>query len=136
MTKGLRRTISNAIASAMMALSALPVGAGTLFHRAENQVPVAIVGIDRSRGQTEVRLQVQAALAKVCFATSGPDSPYLLATGRNHRYLGGDNVTACPERRDYAAGDEIVLRFELLEPGSSTFSLVAPQWTFIRVQVD
>jgi hypothetical protein len=51
----------------------------------------------------------------------------LLASGRNYRYLGGDNVTACPERRDYAASDVMVLRFEPLAAGSSTFSYVTGQ---------
>jgi hypothetical protein len=74
----------------------LPGAAETLFHRAENQVPVAIVEIDRMQDRTEIRLQAQATLAKVCFAASGPNSPYLLASGRNYRYLGGDNVSAVP----------------------------------------
>jgi hypothetical protein len=130
----------------------LPGAAETLFHRAENQVPVAIVEIDRMQDRTEIRLQAQAALAKVCFAASGPNSPYLLASGRNYRYLGGDNVSACPERRDYAAGDVVVLRFEPLAAGNSTFSFVSghggekqsitavspnsPYWNFIRVRLD
>lgn len=130
-------------------LSVLPAAAQTLFHRAENQVPVAIVRIDRTSAHTEIRLQAQAALAKVCFAASGPNSPYLLASGRNYRYLGGDNVSTCPERRDYAASDVMVLRFEPLAAGNSTFSFVSgqggekqsidavspnsPYWNFLRV---
>ena len=96
---------------------------------------------------TEIHLQAQAALEKVCFAATGPNSPYLLANGHNYRYLGGDNVSACPQRRDYAAGDVLVLRFAPLAAGSSTFSLAsggekqsadavspaAPSWNFIRV---
>jgi hypothetical protein len=126
--------------------------AETLFHRAENQVPVAIVEIKRPAEHTEIHLQAQAVLAKVCFAASGPNSPYLLAAGRNYRYLGGDNVTACPDRRDYAAGDIMVLRFEPLVAGSSTFSFVSgqggekqpvdvvspttPYWNFLRVRLN
>ena len=129
-----------------------PAVAETLFHRAENQVPVAIVEIERPAEHTEIHLQAQAALAKVCFATSGPNSAYLLAAGRNYRYLGGDNVTACPDRRDYAAGDIMVLRFEPLVAGSSTFSFVSgqggekqpvdvvspttPYWNFLRVRLN
>jgi hypothetical protein len=129
-----------------------PAAADTLFQRAENQVPVAIVEIKRPAEHTEIHLQAQAALAKVCFAASGPNSPYLLAAGRNHRYLGGDNVTACPDRRDYVAGDIMVLRFEPLVVGSSTFSFVlgqggekqpidvvsptTPYWNFLRVRVN
>ncbi len=134
-------------AIATVPFSVSPAAAETLFHRAENQVPVALVRVERPAGQTEIHLQAQAALAKVCFAATGPGSPYLLANGRNYRYLGGDNVSACPERRDYAAGDVLVLRFEALEAGSSTFSLAsggekqsadavspaAPSWNFIRV---
>ena len=88
---------------------------------------MAIVQIDRTSAHTEIRLQAQAALTKVCFAATGPNSPYLLASGRNYRYLGGDNASTCPERRDYAAGDVIVLRFEPLAAGNSTFSFVSGQ---------
>ena len=128
------------------------VVAETLFHRAENQVPVAIVEIKRPAEHTEIHLQAQSALTKVCFAASGPNSPYLLASGRNYRYLGGDNVAACPERRDYAAGDIMILRFEPLVAGSSTFSFVSgqggekqpidvvspatPYWNFLRVRLN
>jgi hypothetical protein len=146
------RAFAVAIVSGFGALIVPPVSAETLFHRAENQVPVAIVQIERPPGQTEIHVQAQAALIKVCFAANGLNSPYLRASGRNCRYLGGDNVTACPERRDYAAGDVITLRFEALEPGNSTFSFVsgqggekqpigtvtpgAPHWNFLRVQLN
>jgi len=130
-----------------VSLFALPAVAETLMHRAENQVPVAIVQIERPANHTEIHLQAQAGLEKVCFAPTGPNSPYLLANGQNYRYLGGDNVTACPQRRDYAAGDVLVLRFAPLEAGTSTFSFAsggdkrsgeavspaAPSWTFVRV---
>jgi hypothetical protein len=110
-------------------------------------VPVALVRVERRADHTELHLQAQAPLEKVCFAASGPNSPYLLANGQNYRYLGGDNVTVCPQRRDYAAGDVLVLRFAPLEAGSSTFSMAsgaekpstdavspaAPSWNFIRV---
>jgi hypothetical protein len=130
----------------------LPGAAESLFHRAENQVPVAMVRIERTPDHTEIHLQAQAALAKVCWAASGPNSPYLLASGRSYRYLGGDNVSSCPERRDYAAGDVLVLRFQPLEAGSSTFSFVSgqrgerqsidaispttPYWNFLRVRLN
>jgi hypothetical protein len=152
MTRMVSRRVIDGAVGAVAVLSVLPSAAETLFHRAENQVPVAIVEIDRTQARTEIRLQAQAALAKVCFAASGPNSPYLLASGRNYRYLGGDNVSACPERRDYAAGDVMVLRFEPLAPGNSTFSFVSgqggekqsieavspnsPHWNFIRVRLD
>jgi hypothetical protein len=126
--------------------------AETVLHRAENQVPVAIVEIKRPAEHTEIHLQAQAALTKVCFAAASSNSPYLLAAGRNYRYLGGDNVTVCPERRDYAAGDILILRFEPLAAGSSTFSFVSgqggekqptdvvspttPYWNFLRVRLN
>jgi len=152
MNRAFSRTLaSGAVASAAI-LSVSPVFAETLFHRAENQVPVAIVEIDRTSARTEIRLQAQAALTKVCFAASGPNSPYLLASGRNYRYLGGENVSACPERRDYGAGDVMVLHFEPLAAGNSTFSFVSgqggekqsidavapntPYWNFIRVRLN
>jgi hypothetical protein len=149
MTRAFSRALANGAVAAAAMLSVLPAAAQTLFHRAENQVPVALVRIDRTSAHTEIRLQAQAALAKVCFAASGPNSPYLLASGRNYRYLGGDNVSTCPERRDYAASDVMVLRFEPLAAGNSTFSFVSgqggekqsidavspnsPYWNFLRV---
>ena len=133
-------------------LMAQPATAETLFHRAENQVPVAIVEIKRPPEHTEIHLQAQAALTKVCVAASGPDSPYLLASGRNYRYVGGENITACPERRDYAASEIMILRFEPLAAGSSTFTFVwgqggekqpidvvsptTPYWNFLRVRLN
>ena len=66
-------------------LMAQPATAETLFHRAENQVPVAIVEIKRPPEHTEIHLHVQAALTKVCVAASVPNSPYLLASGRKYR---------------------------------------------------
>jgi hypothetical protein len=141
------KTLCMALLAALIAQLALPALAEPLMHRAENQVPVAIIQVERPASQTEIHLKTLAVLEKVCFAATGPNSPYILANGRNYRYLGGDNVTACPQRRDYAAGDVLVLRFEPLETGSSTFSLAsggakqaadavsptAPSWNFIRV---
>ena len=141
-----------ALSVAPSLLVALPAAAETLFHRAENQVPVAIVEIKRPAEHTEIHLQAQAALTKVCVAASGPNSPYLLASGRNYRYVGGENITACPERRDYAASEIMILRFEPFAAGSSTFSFVSgqggekqpidvvspttPYWNFLRVRLN
>jgi hypothetical protein len=152
MPKAFSRAITAGAVAAVSMLSASSAGAETLFHRAENQVPMAIVQIDRTSAHTEIRLQAQAALTKVCFAATGPSSPYLLASGRNYRYLGGDNVSTCPERRDYAVGNVLVLRFESLAAGNSTFSFVSgqggekqsidavapntPYWNFIRVRLN
>ena len=141
-----RLFLPGVVVAALKLLPSLAVAEGVL-QRAENNVPVALVGVEHPAGHTDIHLQAQAALEKVCFAASGPNSPYLLANGRNYRYLGGENVTACPQRRDYAAGDVLVLRFEPLEAGTSTFSLAsgsekqsadavspaAPAWNFIRV---
>ena len=152
MARTLRHALSGGTSVAVPLLMAQLVAAETLFHRAENQVPVAIVEIKRPAEGTEIHLQAQAALTKVCFAASGPNSPYLLAAGRNYRYLGGDNVATCPERRDYAQGDIMILRFEPLAAGSSTFSFVSgqggekqpidavspttPYWNFLRVRLN
>jgi len=135
---------------AVAALFAPPAGAQGVFHRAENQVPVAIVQVTRTPSYTEIHLQAQAPLTKVCWTSTGPNSPYILAIGRSLRYLEGDNVTTCPARRDYADKEVMVLRFEPLEMQVSTFSLVASQmgegrstgsataardWNFQRVPV-
>src|SRR5262245_2203187 len=105
------RTVRLALLSGTFVTAALgqPAAAETLFHRAETQVPVAMVEIKRPSEFTEIHLQAQAALTKVCFAASGPNRPYLLAAGRNYHYVGGDNVTTCPERRDYGQGDIMIL---------------------------
>ncbi len=139
-------TVSTAV------LFAAPAGADELFHRAENQVPLAIVKVTRAATFTEIRIQTQAELKKVCWPSSGPNSPYLLAIGRRFRYLDGDNIAACPARRDYADHDVMVLRFAPLEAQVSTFSFVGGQadenrsispasaagrdWNFLRVPVN
>jgi hypothetical protein len=146
-----RQALFSGIVTASVLATQLAI-AEVLPHRAENQVPAAIVEIKRLAAHTEIHIQALAALTKVCFPASGPNSPYLLAAGRNYRYRGGDNVTACPERRDYAAGDIIILRFEPLAPESSTFSFVSgqagekqsidtispttPYWNFLRVRLN
>jgi hypothetical protein len=145
------RTLQSVVVVAEAALFASPVGASELFHRAENRVPLAIVHVTRAAAFTEIHIQTQVALKKVCWPSSGPDSPYLLAIGRRFRYLDGENVTACPVRRDYADHEIMVLRFAPLEAQVSTFSFVGGQadenrsispasaagrdWNFLRVPV-
>jgi len=123
------RTFWQAFFSAIFFVAPLlqPAAAETLFHRAENQVPVAVVEIKRPADHTKIHLHAQRTLAKVCFATSGPDSPNLLASGRNYRYLGGGNVTACLKCRHYAPAAVMILHFEPLAAGSSTFSFLSGQ---------
>ena len=67
------RVLNGAVAAAAI-LSASSAGAETL--------PAAIVQIDRPSTHTEIRLQMQPTLVKVCFAATGANSPYLLASGR------------------------------------------------------
>ena len=152
MARTFRHTLFSGTFVAATLLVGQPAAAETHFHRAENQVPVAIVEIKRSSEFTEIHLQAQAALTKVCFATGGPNRPYLLAAGRNYLYVGGDNVTTCPVRRDYPQGHMMFLRFEPLAAGSSTFSFVSgqagerqsidavspttPYWNFLRVRLN
>ena len=63
-----------------------------------------------------------------------------------------DALSSRPERRDYAPADVMILRFELLAAGSSTFSFVSgqggekqsidvvslttPYWNFLRVRLN
>lgn len=91
---------------------------------AENNVPVAMVTVTRTAGATEVWLQTQTALTKVCWTDKGDNSPYLLAGGQRYRFLSGANITLCPTRRDYAANDVMVLRFQPLPTQATEFSLV------------
>lgn len=123
-----------------------------MFHRAENQVQVALVKVVRATDYTEVHLQTLATLKGVCWYASGENSPYLLAEGRRFRYLNGDNIAACPAQQDYVDKDVMVLRFQPLSPQASTFSLVEGQggenqmidpastksrfWNFLRVNLN
>jgi hypothetical protein len=128
-----------------------PAAAQTLFHMAENKVPIAMVSVIRKPQYTEIHLQTQAAVPNVCWASSGADSPYLLAEGRRHRFLGGDRITNCPTARNYNPHETMVLRFEPLAPQAREFSLVEGQggenqminpasssrrfWNFLRVKL-
>ncbi len=151
MPRRLIRTIHAATATAVLLL-AMPAGAQSLFHRAENQVQVAMVKVERTAGFTEIHLQALTALEGVCWTATGDDSPYLLADGHRYRYLKGDNVTDCPTRRDYADKEVMVLRFEPLPAQTHMLSLVEGHggenqmvdpastktrfWNFLRVKLD
>lgn len=152
MTRLIPRIVRTTAAIAALMLLAVPAGAQSLFHRAENQVQVALVKVVRTANYTEVHLQTQAALKSVCWYASGENSPYLLAEGRRFRYLSGDNIAACPAQQDYANQAVMVLRFQPLAAQTRTFSLVEGQggenqmidpastksrfWNFLRVKLD
>jgi hypothetical protein len=89
-----------------------PALAESLLHPAENKVPVAIVRIERTPRFTEIHIETQAPRSKVCWASSGPNSPYLLANGRRHRFIEGDSITSCPATRDYGAHETMIVRFQ------------------------
>ena len=128
-----------------------PAAAEIVSQQAENKIPVAMIGVVTSSRYTEVRLQTQAAVADVCWTSQGADSPYLLAGDRRYRFLGGDGITACPARRNYAAHESMALRFEPLDRQAKEFSLVeglggekqmidptsskARFWNFLRVRL-
>jgi hypothetical protein len=116
----MRRVVSIVI----MLACGQPVLAESLLHPAENKVPVAIVRIERTPRFTEIHIETQAPRSKVCWASSGPNSPYLLANGRRHRLIDGDAITSCPATRDYGAHETMVLRFAPLDPLIREFSLV------------
>jgi hypothetical protein len=137
---------------ALVFASFLPTEAQTLFHLAENQVPIALVQIVRTPQYAEVHLQTQAAVPRVCWNSAGPDSPYLLAEGRRYRFLGGDHITNCPTEQNYDVREIMVLRFEPLNSGVREFSLVEGQggenqminpssstrrfWNFLRIKLN
>jgi hypothetical protein len=110
--------------SAVLLAGARPVLAEALLHPAENNVPVAIVRIERTARFTEVAIETQAPRQKVCWYASGPNSPYLLAGGRRYRLIEGDKIAGCPATRDYGAHETMVLRFEPIGPQVREFSLV------------
>jgi hypothetical protein len=109
---------------AAAALCALPALAETVNRLAENKVPVAMVEVTRTPQHTEVQLRTQQALKGVCWYSKGPNSPYLLANGHRYRFLDGDNITACPTKKDYQAQEVMVLRFQPLDSQVREISLV------------
>jgi hypothetical protein len=120
----LRRTLIIPGSFTALVLFTLMAKAEPLFHLAENKVPVAIVQVIRTPEKAEVSLKTQRALSNVCWYSTGPNSPYLLASSRRFRFVGGDNITACPTKRDYATQEVMVLRFQPMESGVREFSLV------------
>jgi len=152
MARFIPRLVPMAAAIAVLLLLAFPAGAQSLFHRAENQVQVALVKVVRKADYTEVHLRTQAALNGVCWYATGENSPYLMAEGRRFRYLSGDNIAACPAQQNYANQAVMVLRFQPLAAQVRTFSLVEGQggenqmidpastksrfWNFLRVKLD
>jgi hypothetical protein len=113
--------------TALLIAAAMPASAQSLFHKAENEVPVALVGVTRAADHTEVRLQALQALEQVCWYASGVNSPYLLVDGQRYPLIGHGNVTPCPTRRSYANGEVMVLRFQPLPASARTVSLVEGQ---------
>jgi len=137
---------------AFVAAFAVTGKAQSMFHRAENNVPIAIIQVVRTADDIAVKLQTLRAIAKVCWTADGPNSPYLVADGRRYRYLSGDNVSACPQRTDYAESDIMILHFEPLDSKVRIFSLVEGEggenqmanaqssdrryWNFLRVTLN
>jgi hypothetical protein len=107
--------------------SVVPTSAETVNVMAENQVPVAMVEIDRTAAYTAVHLQTSAVLAQVCWFLDGPNSPYLLAGTQRYRFQSGDNIVYCPLTRGYAPGEVMVLRFAPLPAAVHEVSLVEGQ---------
>lgn len=95
-----------------------------VFIAAENKVAMAMVEVIRGPKYTEVFLQAQADFDKVCCNASGPNSPYLLAGGKRYRFIDGERISLCPDRRAYTMRDYMILRFEPLEESVHIFSLV------------
>jgi hypothetical protein len=127
--------------------------AETVFHAAENNVPVAMIEVIRAPAYTQVRLLARTALKNVCWHAQGPDSPYLIADGRRYPFISGDNISICPQRRNYEANEGMVLRFRPLPAQARQLSLVEGQggesqmidpgshrnerfWNFLRVPLD
>jgi len=101
-----------------------PAVAAPAWTPAENDVPLKIVEINRTKTATEVRIQTSEAMKEACWSMAGPNSPYLLAAERRYRLIGGEGIAACPKSRSYAEGGTMVLRFEPLKPGVKEFSLI------------
>ena len=108
----------------------LALGAGsianaqTLAHKAENQVQVTLVEVNRLAQYTEVKLRPDVDLQNVCWTDQGDNSPYLLAGGKRYRFIQGHNIMICPARRSYKAGELMILHFEPLPADVHQMSLV------------
>ena len=134
----------------------LTLGAGsiaqaqTLSHRAENQVPVTLIEVNRQAQYTEVHLRADIDRENVCWTDQGDNSPYLLAGGKRYRFIEGRNIMICPARRGYKAGEVMILHFQPLPASINQISLVEGQggenqmidpasapgmryWNFLRV---
>jgi hypothetical protein len=101
-----------------------PAAGEPVYHAAENRVPVVMTDVLRYTDRTEIRLKILKPLKAACWAYSGANSPYLLADGRRHRFLSGENIAACPTRKPYQANAVMILRFEPLGQNVRAFHLV------------
>lgn len=131
---------------------ASPALAAPAWTPAENDVPLKIVEVNRTKTATEIRIQTGEAMKEACWSMTGWNSPYLLAAERRYRLIGGEGIAACPKSRDYAEGGTMVLRFEPLKPGVKEFSLIEGvggesalldpdaatrrYWNFLHIKVD
>src|SRR5271169_556991 len=154
MVRGIQRAVLQraVLAAIALALLAFPAAAQSLFHRAENQVQVALVKAVRAADYTEIHLQTLKAMNGVCWYATGENSPFLISAGQHFRYLSGGNITACPGKQNYANQEIMVLRFEPLPAQIREFSLVEGQggenqmldrkssketfWNFLNVKLD
>ena len=108
----------------LLAMSSQSAAGGTMFHRAENDVPVVITEIRPYISYTEIHMRTLAPLDSVCWSYSGPNSPYLLSEGMRYQFLNGDFISSCPETVDYGTDDLMILRFEPFVDYVSSFHLV------------
>jgi hypothetical protein len=133
--------------------AATVVMARPLAHMAENNVQVAMIEVSRASQHTEVRLETRAALKGVCWSFEGSNSPYLISEGRRYRFIGGEHISNCPQKQDYASYEIMILRFQPLPANVREFSLVEGEggenqmieptarrnqtfWNFLRVRLD
>jgi hypothetical protein len=137
----------------VLALGAVsPAMAAPAWTPAENDVPLKIVEVNRTKTSTELRIQTGEAMKEACWSMTGPNAPYLLAAERRYRLIGGEGIAGCPKSRDYAEGGTMVLRFEPVKPGVKEFSLIEGvggesalldpdsatrrYWNFLHIKVD
>jgi hypothetical protein len=136
-----------------LVIAASAAMAAPLAHMAENNVQVAMIEASRTPQNTEIRLETRAALKGVCWYFQGSNSPYLIAEGRRYRFIGGERISNCPQKQDYASGEIMILRFQPLPASVHQFSMVEGEggenqmsdpaahrnetfWNFLRVRLD
>jgi hypothetical protein len=106
-----------------------------VLKTAQYKPELAIVKVVRQKAFTEITIKFVGELRarvvepetmtpSVCWWATPPNAPFLAAGNRRFMFLGGTNVETCPRGRVYHKGDEMILRFQPLDPDMHKFSFI------------